>query len=112
MAYNIIRVHSIHTDISLGPPVLTLSTTSDTYRELPNSGIANTADINVLSNNVMLQVNIKGRWELPDGSSSNESVIEFELFTKDLAGVYKFYVSSWDGSEVLAIQIEISAVGK
>ena len=112
MAYNIIRVHSIHTDISIGPPQITLSTTSDTYRELPNSGIANTADINVLSNNVMLQVNIKGRWELPDGSSSDESVIEFELFTKDLAGVYKFYVSSWDGSEVLAIQIEISAVGK
>ena len=101
-----------NTYISIGPPLITLSTTSDTYRELPNSGIANTADINVLSKNVMLQVNIKGRWELPDGSSSNESVMEFELFTKDLAGVYKFYVSSWNGSEVLAIQIEISAVGK
>ena len=60
----------------------------------------------------MLQVNIRGRWIFLDGSSNTESVTEFELFTKDLAGVYKFYVSSWDGSEVLAIQIEISAVGK
>ena len=105
-------VHISHTDISIGPPQITLSTTSDTYTESPNSGNANTADITILSKNVMLQVNIKGRWELPDGSSNTENVIEFELFTKDLAGVYKFYVSSWDGSEVLAIQIEISAVGK
>ena len=112
MGYNYMIVHINHTDISIGPPQITLSTTSDTYTELPNSGNANTAEINVLSKNVMLQVNIRGRWEFPDGSSSIESVIEFELFTKDLAGVYKFYVSSWDESEVLAMQIEINAVGK
>ena len=105
-------VHNTYTDISIGPPQITLSTTSDTYTELHNSGNANTADIKVLSKNVMLQVNITGRWELPDGSSNTESVIELELFTKDLAGMYKFYVSSWDGSEVLAIHIEIFAVGK
>ena len=112
VAYNNIIVHINHTDISIGPPQMTLSTTSDTYTESPNSGNANTADIDILSKNVMLQVNIKGRWELPDGSSNTENVIEFELCTKDIPGVYKFYVSSWDGSEVLAIQIEISAVGK
>ena len=112
MAYNNIIVHNIHTDISIGPPQITLSTTSDTYAELINSGIDNTAEITVLSKNVMLQVNIRGRWELPDGSSNTESAIEFELFTKDLAGMYKLYVSSWEGSEVLAIQIEINAVGK
>ena len=60
----------------------------------------------------MLQSNLKGRWERPDGSLVAESMIEFELFTKDLAGVYKFHVTSWSRSEVIAIQIELTAVGK
>ena len=60
----------------------------------------------------MLQSNLKGRWELPDGSPVATSMIKLELFTKSLAGVYKFYVTSWNGSEVIAIQIEISAIGK
>ena len=72
----------------------------------------NSAGITTLSKNVMLQSNLEGRWELPDGSSVAESRIEFETFTKDLAGLYKFQVTSWDRSEVIAIQIELSAIGK
>ena len=72
----------------------------------------NSADTTVLSNNVVLQSNLKGKWERPNGYSVAESKIEFELFTQDLAGVYMFHVTSWSRSEVIAIQIEISAIGK
>ena len=60
----------------------------------------------------MLQSNLKGKWERADGSSVYESMIEFELFTKELAGTYKFYVTSWDGRELMLLRIEISAIGK
>ena len=73
---------------------------------------ANRASITVLSQNVTLQANLIGRWELPDSSSVADSKIEFESYTKDLAGMYKFHVTSWDRSEVIAIQIELSAIGK
>ena len=94
-------------------PQITLSTPSDTiiFAWLPTSGDTNAADITIFSQNVMLQVNIKGRWELPDGSSVTDSEIEFESFTRDLAGVYKFHVTSWSGPELVTIQIEISAIG-
>ena len=93
--------------------MLNISTTSDTISThsltFPDT---NRADITVLSQNVKLQANLVGRWELPDGSSVADSKIEFQSFTKDLAGLYKFHVTSWDRSEVIAIQIEISAIGR
>ena len=66
----------------------------------------------MFSNNVVLESNLKGKWEPPNGSSVAESMLGFELFTKDLVGVYKFNVTSWSRSEVIAIQIEIYAIGK
>ena len=96
----------------IGPPMITLSTTSDTYSELPTSGNANTAYIPVLSQNVILNVNLRGRWVPSDSTTVGGESIEIQLFTINLAGVYQFKVTSWSGSEVLAIQIELSAIGK
>ena len=98
---------------SSGPPVITLSTTSGTnYTLLPNSAGSNRADITVLSQNVMLEANLEGRWELGNVPLETGKLIEIELFTKNSAGLYMFYVTSWDNSEVVAIQIEIAAIGK
>ena len=93
--------------------MITIFNTSDTISThsltFPDT---NSADITILSKNVVLQSDLKGRWELPDSSSVADSRIQFELYTKDLAGLYNFYVTSWDRSEVIAIQIELSAIGR
>ena len=60
----------------------------------------------------MLQINLEGSWELPDGSLVTGDSIHFQLFTKNLTGLYKFYVTSWNGTKVLAIKIQITAVGE
>ena len=91
--------------------MITLSTTSDTYTNLPNSPDTNTADIMVLSQDVTLQSNLEGRWQVPGGSSVVVKLIEIKLFTKSLAGTYKFYTAGLEDTEVLAIQIEITAIG-
>ena len=91
--------------------MITLSTTPDTYTNLPNSPDTNTADIMVLSQDVTLQANLEGKWQLPGGSSVTRKRIEIQLFTKILAGTYEFYTTSLEDTEVLAIQIEIAAIG-
>ena len=98
---------------SLGPPVITLSTTPGTnYALQPKSSGSNRADITILSQNVTLEVNLEGRWKLGNVPLETGNLTEIELFTKNSAGLYMFHVTSWDNSEVVAIQIEISAVGK
>ena len=66
----------------------------------------------VLSQNVVLQAILEGRWQLPYGSSIDGRSLEIELFTKNLAGLYEFYTAGLEETEVLAIQIEITAIGK
>ena len=60
----------------------------------------------------MLEANLEGRWKLGNVPLETGKLIEIELFTKNSAGLYMFYVTSWDNSEVVAIQIEIAAIGK
>ena len=69
-------------------------------------------NIDIFSRNVMLQSNLKGNWILPNDPQITGNSTQFELFTKNLAGVYEFYVTSWSGTIVLAIQIQITAVGE
>ena len=80
-----------------------------TYSDLPTD--TNTADIILLSQNIMIRANLEGRWEIPDGSSIIGKLIVIELFTRNLAGLYKFYVSGLEETELLAIQIEIAVIG-
>ena len=91
--------------------MITLSTTSltITYSDLPTD--TNTADIMIFSQNIMIRANLEGRWQIPDGSSINGKLIEIELFTSNLAGLYKFYVAGLKETEILAIQIEITVIG-
>ena len=99
--------------IHIGPPEITLSTTPDTtYTILPSSTTTNEASVLVLTQNVVLRANLEGKWKLPDESLINDSSIEITLFTKDLAGLYRFYVTSWGGSEELAIQIKLNEIRK
>ena len=65
----------------------------------------------LLSQNVMIRANLEGRWEIPDGFSLNGKLIEIELFTRNLAGLYKYYVAGLEVTEILAIQIEITVIG-
>ena len=81
-----------------------------TYSDLLTDN--NTADIMILSQNVTIRANFSGKWELPDGSSLIGKLIQIELFTRNLAGLYKFYIVGLEGTEILAIQIEITAIGE
>ena len=79
--------------------------------------INNTADITVLSQNIQLQVNLitqssLGRWDTPISPEITALSTTIPEFTANLAGLYKFYVTSWNGTEAIAIQIELSAIGE
>ena len=80
-----------------------------TYSDSPTD--TNTADIMLLSQNIMIRANLEGRWEIPDGSSITGRLIEIKLFTRYQAGLYKFYVVGLEETEILAIQIEITVIG-
>ena len=72
----------------------------------------NTADIRVLTDNVILRTELTGKWERPNYPSTYDKSIHFPYFTVNYAGQYSFYVTDWNNTEVLAIQIIISATGK
>ena len=77
----------------------------------------NTADITVFSQNIKLQVNLitqnsLGRWDTPLSPEITTQSTTIPVFTANLASLYKFYVINLLGNEELAIQIEISAIGK
>ena len=96
---------------STGPPTISLSnTTQGTFSARPQA--SNTANIRVLTDNVILQTELEGRWETPGNVSTTDKFIPFPYFTVDHAGLYRFYVTGWDSNEVLAIQIVISVTGK
>ena len=95
---------------------LTITDTSSmSYTLLPP--MINTADITIFSQNIKLQVNLftqssLGRWDTPLSPEITTQSMTFPEFTANLAGLYKFYVTNFLGNEELAIQIEISAIGK
>ena len=82
----------------------------NTFSLLPPA--VNRADIPILTQNVTLSTNLVGRWQIPDGSYVNSDSITIPTLYVSHAGLYKFYVTNWDGDWILAIQIEISPVGK
>ena len=77
----------------------------------------NTADITVFSQNILLEVNLVtqnslGRWVTPLDPEITTTSTTISEFTANLAGLYTFYVINFLGNEELAIQIQISAIGK
>ena len=71
----------------------------------------NTADVTVLSQNVVLSINLVGRWQRPDYDNVTHNSISFPIFYQSDGGLYKFYVTGLDGEEELAIQIFLSIMG-
>ena len=72
----------------------------------------NTADVTVLSQNVVLSTNLVGRWQRPNYDNVTHNSISFPIFYQSDGGLYKFYVTGWDGEEILSIQIYLSIMGK
>ena len=71
----------------------------------------NRADVEVLTQNVVLSTNLVGRWLTPDHIPVTTDTINFPLFHQTDGGLYKFYVTNWEGEQELAIQIYISLAG-
>ena len=81
-----------------------------THSLLPSD--TNRAEIEVLMLNVILSVNLVGRWQTPDGSSVLQSSLTVPIFYLSDEGLYRFYVTDWNGEQELAIEIAISVIGK
>ena len=71
----------------------------------------NRADVNLLTQDVILSTNLVGRWQKPDDSFVTNDSVAFPIFAEYDEGLYKFYVTNWDGDNTLAIQIYISVIG-
>ena len=71
----------------------------------------NRADVEVLTQNVVMSTNLVGRWQLPDDNFVVDNSLTFSIFNQTDEGLYKFYVTNWDGEQTLAIQIIISIIG-
>ena len=70
----------------------------------------NSANVRVLTPNVTLQTSLTGRWMGPEGVDTVSNVA-LSYFTTNFAGLYSFSVTNWEGNQVVAIQINISATG-
>ena len=103
-------IQCIHVYIILGPPEITLSHGStDTFSLLPPD--TNIAEIEVLTQNVLLSANLVGRWYRPDDSLVTQNSLTFTIFHQTDGGMYSFYVTDWNGELALAIRINISIIG-
>ncbi|KAI6653443.1 hypothetical protein LOD99_3662 [Oopsacas minuta] len=90
-----------------GPPVISVDTgTVQTFESLTIDG--NTAFIIVQTQNVVMTVNLVGKWQRPDDTHISDNSITFLSFDDSDVGVYKFYVTDWYNEQRLAIQIQLS----
>ena len=101
---------NIYIIILPGPPEITLDHGStDTFSLLPPD--TNRAEVEVLTQNVALSTNLVGRWHIPDGSIVTHNSLTFTIFHQSNEGLYRFYVTDWNGEFTLAIQVSLSIVG-
>ena len=70
----------------------------------------NRANITILTQNVILQANIEGKWQKSGKLIDSNNTVTFDLITLNLAGLYKFYTVK-NKTSTLAIQIQISVTG-
>ena len=71
----------------------------------------NRADVNLLTQDVILSTNLVGRWQKPDDSFVTDDILSFQTLAESDEGLYKFYVTNWDGDETLTIQIYLTVIG-
>ncbi|KAI6658177.1 Macrophage mannose receptor 1 [Oopsacas minuta] len=59
---------------------------------------------------VSITSSIEGKWIHPDGNYSLSTLTIPNIVTLQIVGLYKLYVTNWDGQEVCAIQINIDSI--
>ena len=78
--------------------------------------MVNNASFRVFTQNISLGINLRigsyGRWDTPIVPEITSSSTMIPIFTADLAGSYKFHVTNYLNTDMVAIQIQISATGK
>ena len=68
----------------------------------------NTLSVPSAVQDITLSINIEGNWTLPDNLESNYPVLTIFNFSTQNNGVYKFFITNWDGEEACAIQINLT----
>ena len=54
-----------------------------------------------------ISINLEGKWNLPNNTDSFNSQLTISTFTSHDAGLYKFYITNWDGVEQCAMQLRL-----
>ena len=67
----------------------------------------NSITVPISTRDITLSINIDGKWNLPDNSNSSNSVLSIAIVSTADPGLYKFYISNWDGEEQIAMQLQI-----
>ena len=101
--------YSYYRILFIGTPSITLSNNPSIIHSMLPPDI-NTADVTILTQNVILQANIEGKWGKSGELISATNTVTFDLITLNIAGIYEFFTIEGEVS-TLAIQIQISVTG-
>ena len=102
---NSVVIHSFHWHFFLVPTIyisyglVPVGSYSSVYPAM------NTLSVPSSEQDVTLLTNIEGKWNLPNNSNSTNSILTILSFSSQNNGVYKFYITNWDGVELCALQI-------
>ena len=69
----------------------------------------NTVSIPLSTQEVSLSINLVGRWNIPGNIDISSSTVDIGTFMETDVGLYTFYTNNWYGTEVIAMQINISS---
>ena len=101
--------YSYYSILFIVTPSITLSNNpSIIHSTLPPD--INTADVTILTQNVIVQANIEGKWEKSGELMSTTNTVTFDLITNNIAGLYEFFTVE-GGDSTLQIRIQISVTG-
>ena len=81
---------------------LLTSSHNDTYPSI------NTVSIPLSTQVVSLTTNIDGKWNIPGDTNTSSFTVDIGTITENTTGIYTFYTNNWYGTEVIAMQINIS----
>ena len=87
-------------------PTLTVSSneSSDQFSALYPAN--NTISLKVRTE-FSLSANLPGRWKLPNDTYRSGQSISYATLDYQYFGLYQYLINSWDGNEVVAIQITL-----
>ena len=62
----------------------------------------------ISTSDMTISINLEGKWSLPDNSNLFNSQVTISTFSSQNAGLYKFYITNWDGAEQCAMQLRLN----